>query len=170
MRQGGRILIGNRIELIRTLRAHSWNKVGWFVPLAEALEGLTAKEAAWAPPGGGNTIWQTVKHINFYNEQLICRMTGTPFEANIETNDDTFGPSGDPEDQAGWQETVARTHFLAERLGQLFAEANEADLDVPAGNSTRIDGLAAWIMHDTYHTGQIVLLRKMQGWQGHNWS
>ncbi|HWI52580.1 MAG TPA: DinB family protein [Symbiobacteriaceae bacterium] len=164
-------MIHDRISLIRTLREYSWDKVGWFVPLAEALEGLTAVEAAWQPPGGGNTIWQTVNHLNFYNEQYLARLTNQPFEAKIETNDDTFGAPGDPADSAGWQATLERTRRVAEGLNQFFAAASDADLDQPTGNGnrTRVEGLVAWIMHDAYHTGQIALLRKQQAWKGHKW-
>lgn len=164
-------MIQDRIGLIRTLRDYGWDKVGWFVPLAVALEGVSPVEAAWQPPGGGNTIWQTVNHINFYNEQFLCRLTNTPFEARVETNDDTFGAPGDPEDLAGWQVTLERTRRVAEGLNQFFAAANDADLDLYAGRGTRtqIEGIAAWIMHDAYHTGQIALLRKQQAWRGHKW-
>jgi uncharacterized damage-inducible protein DinB len=158
-------VINDRIGLVRALRDYNWDKVGWFVPLAVALEGVTPAEAAWQPPGGGNTIWQTLNHINYYNEG----MTGQPLEAPTATNDDTFGTPGDPEDGAGWQATLERTRLIAEGLSKVYAEASDLDLDKPAGNTTRIESLAAWIMHDAYHTGQIALLRKQQAWKGYPW-
>lgn len=162
-------MIQDRIGLIRALRDYGWEKVGWFVPLAVTLEGCSAAEAAWQPPGGGNTIWQTVNHINFYNERLVCQMTGRPFEAKISSNDDTFGAPGDPADTDGWQGTLERTRQIAEELNGLFAAAQDSELDLPAGKVSRVEAIASWIMHDSYHTGQIALLRKMQGWKGHNW-
>lgn len=164
------MLIQDRIGLICALRAYSWDKVGWFVPLAVALEGVGPAEAAWQPPGGGNTIWQTVNHINFYNEQLLGRMTNTPVDAPIATNDDTFGAPGDPEDQAGWQATLEKTRRVNEGLNKLFEAASDADLDQKAGENTRVEGLASWIMHDAYHTGQIALIRKQQKWKGYDWT
>lgn len=161
-------MIQDRIGLIRALRAYGWEKVGWFVPLAVTLEGCTAAEAAWQPPGGGNTIWQTVNHINHYNEHLICRMMDRPFET-FGTNEETFGAPGNPEDAASWQATLGQTHRIAEELNGLFGAASDAELDVMIGDASRVDRLASWIMHDTYHTGQIALLRKMQGWKGHTW-
>lgn len=159
-----------RIDLLLKLRDYSWDQVGWFLPLAQAIEGLTAAEAAWQPPGGGNTIWQTVNHINFYNERLLARLTKTPFEG-VNNNDETFQGPGNPEDTAGWQATLERTNRIAIELRQVLAELTDADLEQKVGNGAHTvgDGLTSWVMHDAHHTGQIVLIRKMQGWKGHHW-
>jgi uncharacterized damage-inducible protein DinB len=156
-------MISNRIELLRTLRAYSWDQEGWFPPLKNALQDLTAAQASWQPPGGGNTIWQTVNHLNYYNEMILARITGAPFEATAPDNTSTFGEPGNPEDTAGWLSTLAKTHQIAEGLEKALAELTEADLDRPLRNSTVGEALTSWMMHEAHHTGQIVLIRKMQG-------
>lgn len=146
------------------LREYSWDREGWFAPLAAALEGLGPAEAAWRPPGGGNTIWQTVNHVNYYNERLLCRLTGRTFAGPaLSNNDATFGDPGDPGDASGWQATLERTRRIAEGLRQALAERTDADLDKPLSSASLGEELTAWIMHDAYHTGQIVLIRKQQG-------
>ena len=152
-----------RVGLLRRLKEYGWNREGWFVPLEDALKGLGATEAAWQPPGGGNSIWQTLNHLNFYNERMFHRITNTPAGALPETNEETFGPAVDPADEAGWQQAVAHAGEIAEKLRGALAELGEADLDRPLKQGTVGDSLVAWIMHDAYHTGQIVLLRKQQG-------
>lgn len=156
----------DRIGLLLQQKDHTWDKEDWFVPLAAALDGVGAAEAAWRPPGGGNTIWQTVNHVNYYNERVLSRLTGSPSGPSAENNDTTFGDPGDPRDTAGWQAALERTRHVAEGLRQALSERTDADLDQPraASNSTPLgELLAAWVMHDAYHTGQIVLIRKQQG-------
>lgn len=153
----------DRIGLLRRLRGLTWDKEEWFVPLAASLEGLTAAEAAWRPPGGGNTIWQTVNHINYYDERLLCRLTERPFGPVLPDNDATFGEPGNPDDGTGWQEAVQRTRRVAAGLRTALDARSDADLEQPLSGSSLGEYLTAWIMHDAYHTGQIVLMRKQQG-------
>jgi uncharacterized damage-inducible protein DinB len=163
-------MLQDRMTLLLQLRDYSWDQEGWFLPLAEALKGLEAAGASWQPPGGGNTIWQTVNHVNYYNNRMLLLLTGQPPGPQIE-NDPTFQEPGDPHDTAGWAGTLAETRRIAEGLRQALAERTDADLDQPLGSvspAPLAERMAAWIMHDTYHTGQIVLIRKQQGsWPAH---
>lgn len=150
------------MDAFRMQRELSWEKEEWFVPLAKALEGVGAAEAAWQPPGGGNTIWQTVNHINYWNHRMLGYMTGATMPKGI-TNDETFGEPGSPDDTAGWAATMERTQQVAERVRAVLAELTDADLAKPLGSGTYGAALPSWLTHDAYHTGQIVLIRKQQG-------
>lgn len=152
-----------RTELFGLMRDLVWDREGWYIPLEAALQGLTAGEAAWQPPGGGNTIWQTLNHLNYWNAFMLARLTGRPGDTLIE-NDETFGAAGDPDDEEGWQVAVGRARQLAQELRAAVASLSEADLDRPLKDmGTVASSLAAWTLHDAYHTGQIVLIRRMQG-------
>lgn len=151
------------VGLFAALRETGWDKEGWFLPLAPAIDGISAAVATWQPPGGGNSIWQTVNHVNYYNERYLARVTGAPLGPALPDNDATFADPGNPEDEAGWQATVAKAREIADGWRKVLAELTDADLARKFLDSTLGDTLQAWIMHDTYHTGQIVLLRKMQG-------
>lgn len=153
-----------RVELLGLMREFGWNREAWFVPLEQALQGLTAREAAWQPPGGGNTIWQTLNHLNYWNAFMLGRITGVPADGPPVANDATFGPAGDPNDEEGWRAAVARARQVAEDLQAAVANLSEADLDRPLKDIGSVAAsLTAWAMHDAYHTGQIVLIRRMQG-------
>ncbi|MFD0694606.1 DinB family protein [Paenibacillus sp. GCM10027628] len=142
---------------------HIWEKEEWTVPVSAALEGVTAKEAAWVPPGGGNTIWQTLNHMNYYNERLLSRLTDTSFDKTANTNEETFGQPGNPEDLAGWQAAVQQAQSIAQNLRAALAALTDSDLERPYASSTLGNELPLWIMHDAYHAGQIVLTRKLLG-------
>jgi uncharacterized damage-inducible protein DinB len=156
-------MAGSRVALLVAQKDATWNQEEWFVPLAVALDGVGPAEAAWQPPGGGNTIWQTLNHCNYYNEQLLLRLTGQPMLPQAPANDATFSEPGNPDDAAGWQAALERAHRVNEGLRAALAALTEADLDAERPNGTLGQRLPLWVTHDAYHSGQIVLLRKMQG-------
>lgn len=150
-----------RVDMWQMGHAFAWEKEGWFAPLSALLEGLGPAEAAWQPPGGGNSIWQTINHLNYYNERYLQRMKGEPVGPAPDGNDVTFA-AGNPEDAAAWAATVAKTREVADGYSKLLAEMTDDDLDKPFGQGTVAGVLPALITHMIYHTGQIALIRKMQ--------
>ncbi len=146
------------IDVFRMEYDYSWDMESWFLPLALALQGLNSKEASWQPPGGGNTIWQTVNHLNYYNDLLVKQINGISIEQRTLSNTATFGEPGDPKDDNKWDAAVSETHRIAENLRQALAQVDDSNLE-----KEHIGGLARQIMHNVYHTGQIVLIRKQQG-------
>jgi len=129
-------------------------QAGWHVPLHAALDGLTAAQAAWRPAGGDHSIRQITEHLRFWKRKVIRSLEG---ETWLPTpgDDATFQDPGDPADEPGWS-------ALCADLRQAHADLKRvADRPGPAD-------LLIWVAtHDSYHTGQIVLLRKLQGaWPG----
>lgn len=146
----------------------NWDQEDWIVPLSAALEGLTPEQAAWKPAEGCSTIWQLVNHINYYNTRTLNRLRGEAPAGNATTNDETFGDAGDPEDTEGWKRTVREAeslyHSIRAALAGLQDEALDKALNEPGSNGMTLgEFLSIWITHDGYHSGQIVLLRKLQG-------
>lgn len=145
----------------------------WFASMDQALHGVIAAEAAWTSTGISNSIWQIVNHLIFWNEDVIHRIKGTENPQKAEDNDETFGNPGDPEDEIGWAQTVQRLYEVMNKLKTVIVDLDDEKLTAPyAANSSSIERLLSNIMmHDTYHLGQIVLLRKLQSsWSGVDWS
>lgn len=153
----------NRAQLLLLQRDHAWSQEEWIVPLAVALDGVTAETAAWEPKGGGNSIWQTMMHINYYNDRLLRRLAREPFGTSGPSNDATFEGAGSAADEEGWRKTVSQTHATSARIREVIAGYSDEDLDKPYGPWTVGEQLAAWMLHDAYHSGQIVLIRKQLG-------
>jgi hypothetical protein len=172
------------IELMDIFRMEydfSWDTETWFLPLESALEGLNSTDASWQPPGGGNTIWQTVNHLNYYNALLVRQINdttprkkasnkkatfgdiGQPADSKWKAvlAEDTFGDIGDPADSEKWEAVLAETRLICENLRKSLAQVNDCQLE-----EELVGGLARQILHNVYHLGQIVLIRKQQGsWQ-----
>lgn len=146
------------VQLIGKLREFSWEKESWFPAVLPTLEQVSSQEAAWQPEHGGNSIWQIVHHMNYYNEYILSKLGAYQGSFQL-TNQETFQQPGDPQDRAGWEETHRKVRDIHEQLNAVLANLTDADLT----KNQLGESLAAWVMHDAYHVGQIVLLLRAQG-------
>ncbi|MGN7472215.1 DinB family protein [Brevibacillus sp. SAFN-007a] len=154
----------NRMELL----VHEWectyDKEDWYPPLKDALSGVTAAQASWRPEGeAANTIWENVSHLLYFKERLLHRLSGTDFSGTAETNDDTFRPSGTPDDEAAWQATVQRMETVHRQIHERLVALSDEAFDQPLPNIPTGQSVMSIILHDAFHTGQIVQIRKLQG-------
>lgn len=134
---------------------------GWYPPYADALRGVDAHLANWEPQGmAANTIWETVVHITHFKERLLMRIQGQP-DQQISSNDDTFVVTG--ESEVEWQNAVARLFAVHEALRVALERMREEDLDQPLPKEPLVNQFLDLIVHDAYHTGQIILIRKLNG-------
>ena len=139
-------------SLLEQLRT-SHDQQDWFVPVKPALDGVTAAQASWKPQGGDHSIGQLANHLLFWNSQQLAKFKGVApakFDGN---NDETFNAF----DQARWNEVREKLDRVLTELEKLVAGADEKTLQSWAPTLGRI------ATHNAYHTGQILLLRKMQG-------
>lgn len=142
----------------------TYDEEDWYPPLRAALAGVDAKEASWRADGtAANTIWETVTHLLYYKERFLHRLSGTNFAAEVQSNEETFIPQGSSDDEEAWKRTVQRLeevhHLLYEKLRSLTME----ELQQPLPQVSVQQSAMSLVMHDAFHTGQIVQLRKMRG-------
>jgi len=141
----------------------AYGKEDWYPPLADALSGLSVEQATWRPAGERvNTIWETVMHLIFYKERYLKRLTGEEngYPEGL-TNDGTFAIP-EPTDE-NWTDSLTKLkaiHFgIRDRLANM--EEDRLNEKIP---QTEIGAWALSLsLHDAYHAGQIILLRKLQG-------
>ncbi len=157
----------NTVDLLSIQKNNTWNREEWIVPLANALQGVTAEQAEWTPPGGGNSIRETLNHINYYNNRILDRLKNISSAPGVQTNEETFTNPVHPDGAEGWTATLAETERTAYELSQAIAGLQDSDLLAPySSTSSEVllgEELARWMLHDAYHSGQIVLIRKQQG-------
>lgn len=143
---------------------HTWDfseTEGWYPPLFQALDGVDLETATWRPQGAAaNTIWETVAHLSFFKDRLLHRFDGKDWDEAL-TNDSTFVVMGTSE--ADWQADKNRIYLLHRALRDRIAAFDEPDLDrifhdAPAGAQ-----VLDLVVHDAYHTGQIIFVRKLKG-------
>lgn len=141
----------------------------WFASLNQSLQGVTAAEAASTNSENINSIWQIVNHLIFWNEDVIHRIKGTENPLKPESNEETFGSPGNLEDEISWGMTVERLNDVMYELKTVIADLDDEKLKTSyAPDRYSIERLLSNIMmHNSYHIGQIILMRKLQSsWEG----
>ncbi|HET6983025.1 MAG TPA: DinB family protein [Myxococcaceae bacterium] len=125
----------------------------WFVPVKPAIDGVTAAQAVWKPQGGDHSIGQLANHLLFWNSQNLAKFKGVAAPKFDGNNDETFNAF----DQAKWDQVRKDLDRVLTELEKLVEGADEKTLHKWAPTLGRI------ATHNAYHTGQILVLRKMQG-------
>jgi uncharacterized damage-inducible protein DinB len=137
-------------------------------PVVAILAGVTAAQAATAPPNGAHSIWAIVLHMTAWRREVAARASGAP------AGEPAAGDwPGVPEPTAeGWRkaiEDLAAAHReVVEAASRLTdAEVFEPTIDRrnrPLGTGvTRYELLHGLVQHDAYHAGQIGILRRVLG-------
>jgi len=144
---------------------------------AGSLRGVSEVEAAWRPAPGRHSIWELVLHIAYWKYAVRRRLVG--------------GPSGAfPRSPSNWPAVPQRVDAKAWKADRALlrdehAQVVEAirgfdparfDEVAPGGTSSSAgsgsgagagsgtmfgDLIMGVVMHDTYHTGQIQLLKRL---------
>ncbi|CAH1217154.1 hypothetical protein PAECIP111892_04351 [Paenibacillus auburnensis] len=138
----------------------------WAPPLSAALEGVNAEQASWKPGEAGNSIWETVKHLTYYKERLLIKLKGLPKLPDLESNDATFTVTESGEE--AWGQAVAKLKSVHASLREIIEALEEGAYEWGGSGHAPGEEVMSLILHDCYHTGQIVLVRKLQGsWPSH---
>lgn len=149
------------VTFARTL-GHALRGEGAHVEVLAALDGMSWRLAGERPPGAPHTIYQILNHLIYWQDVFIQRLTGA------------HAPPP-PHAAAGWPGTAApaaevewlgAVRRFSEGLAcvQALVSVDTLDEALPNWNHrTRAEAIAGTASHNSYHLGQIVLLRRMLG-------
>jgi len=158
--------------------AHTMNRLffdannGWRCPFTEAITELSSHQAAWTPVPGMNSIWALVNHIRIEEEVALLRLRGLPVDYASLGDKDGWPPAGPSDDEDGWHQACERAIAVHQELTAAIAALTDAELLEPyhEGWPNRWYVLQCLMDHTGYHTGQIVMLRRLQGsWRALQW-
>ncbi|MBP0726952.1 DinB family protein [Bacillus sp. RG28] len=153
-----------RKDLLLYVLDSTFDKESWYAPLKNAIEGITAEQANWRPAGEATkTIWENVNHLIYYKERLVANMDGCNWTHNLD-GDETFHLTEQSNEEKEWKKVVERVENAHHNLRQILSHISIEEL-----NENSLEGkLMDILLHDAYHTGQIIQIRKMQGsWPSH---
>jgi uncharacterized damage-inducible protein DinB len=150
------------IELFRGRGAH--------VDPTACVEDLSAEAAARTIPGFPHSIWQLLSHMNYWINYETRRIDGgTPHYPQHASESWPAEPA--PPSDSAWKAEVARFRSLIELQTQL-AQSDSAALsrEIPraheqqTGKSSTV-GALLWqtLVNNSYHTGQIAMIRRCIG-------
>ena len=151
----------SKIDVLIEQHTACYDADGWFVCLRTALHGVTAEQAGWKPAGVDNSIHETVNHLIFWNERWLQRYRGELNKPEDVENKGTF-----KSDEADWQRTLVKLWSLMDEWRDKLAVITDEKLTQFVNAEYQApwtSPLAHQNIHNAYHIGQIVLLRKLQG-------
>ena len=148
-------------QLRRALEGEAWHGPS----VLEALEGVSAEQAAARPIAGAHSIWELVLHLcGTYG--LVLRRLGGDGRQLAESED--WPPVPEPSAE-NWSASIRALKRLNEELRQAVQSFPVERLDqplVPEAPYTAYTQFIGVTQHDLYHAGQIALLKKTLGSEG----
>ena len=144
----------------------SYCRKDWFVPLKDSLTGLTEKQATWNEGPGYHSIYGIVTHLIFWNERWLNKFKGIAVGKVELDNRKTFKPGAIEISREEWDISQKKLFEIMESWVNGMKEIDDSFFSIPVHNQAD-DPWSAYIsqliMHNIYHTGQIVTIRKIQG-------
>ncbi|HET9948817.1 MAG TPA: DinB family protein [Longimicrobiales bacterium] len=138
------------------------------VTLARAVDGLPARLRGRRPQGSPYSVWELLEHIRITQRDLLEFCTN-PAYREPEWPDDYWPHSPEPESDGAWEDSLAAIERDREELRR-WTETAPLDLTakIPHGTGqTYLRTVLVALDHLAYHTGQIVLVRRLLGaWEG----
>jgi uncharacterized damage-inducible protein DinB len=140
--------------LIEQLKSvHDENR--WFVCFNYAIKNLEPGQAKEKREDQPYSIAEIVQHLYFYNERYMSRFRGEEVPERPR-HYDTFQNHGGIE----WEVRISDFQMVMNLFKQELETCNEEKLEVWG------ETLSNLFMHNAYHIGQIVTIRKQNGWWG----
>ncbi|NHM32035.1 DinB family protein [Bacillus sp. C11] len=148
----------NQTDLLLRMLDTTFEKESWYVPFKPAIEGITADQVMWRPVGEATkTIWENVNHLVCYKERLVANLEGREWTFDLD-GDETFNLLNKYEDKE-WLAIVERAEIVQRSLRQALSKTTKEELKQNSFEEKLLDIM----LHEAYHTGQIIQIRKMQG-------
>lgn len=139
--------------LIGQLR-NTYSHQDWFVPLQAAIQELSAEKVNRKDSTGNHSIGELVSHIAFWNERILIAFEGNTPPDFDNNNESTFLHY----QGKGWEQTLGKLDSIQRRWEKAIGQASDSQL-----NKWQ-DEIANMCNHTAYHTGQIIYIRRQQGW------
>ncbi|MBL8810054.1 MAG: DinB family protein [Planctomycetaceae bacterium] len=153
------------VELLVRILNEAFERKSWHgTNLKGSIRGLTFKHVSWRPQPERHNIWEHVLHCAYWKYTVRRRLTGEKRGSFSLKGSNWFErPVPGCQDQSAWDDSVELLTETHRSLVAVIQSLSPDQLNKPAAGGetsilTLITGIAA---HDTYHAGQIQLLKKL---------
>ena len=138
-----------------------------FDSLEAQVANITAEQALWKPAGTEHSVWEMAYHLWYWNERWLKRYHGESPGARTAVIAETFqAPENPTEDD--WRTAVEKLFSVMDGWKDALENITDEKLKEPVSErytDAWFYPLANMMVHNAYHTGQIVIIRKIAG----NW-
>ncbi len=146
-------------KLLEKMMDNALSGKGAHVGTMNLFEGLDWKVAGTRPEGAPHSIFQLLNHLSYWDDWVVKWLDGGDPKVPKHASGGWPG-SLSPTSAKDWQGAVRG--FRSE-LARLVRQSREADLLTTRGEHSRLGMLQALASHNSYHAGQVVVLRQMLG-------
>jgi uncharacterized damage-inducible protein DinB len=148
-------------DLRRIYEGNAWHGPS----VLDAIDGVTADQAAKRPLAGAHSIYELTHHVAAWIGEVTSRLQGN---APGMPADGDFPPTDLRVDNTAWSDVRARLERRQAELLEALSSFDEHRLDEPVDPRNKgVDGpvtyralLSGLAQHSAYHAGQIVVLKK----------
>ncbi len=149
-------MTNNRKILEKTV-GNALSGKGSHVATKSLFSGLGWKAAGVRPEGAPHSIYQLLKHMSYWQDWVVKWLDGEdPRVPKHASGGWPGGPS--PANAREWQQAVRN---FRSGLMKLDRQSRDVDLLTMRGKHSRLGMLQSLASHNSYHLGQVVLLRQM---------
>jgi len=134
-----------------TFARRNWGHRG----LRAALRGVSLAEARWTPGRGVHSVWEQINHVAYWKRYVLERVRGRSRQTN-----QAWPRAG--RTAAELRRALAMLERLHRDLQATIRALSPEAFDAAGGpRYSAIQLLLGEAAHDAYHTGQILLTRKL---------
>lgn len=141
-----------------------FDQSAWFASAKSALENLSADEAFWKPSHEIHSVAEIINHLNFYNQKHLRRFKGEDVKRTETEIAETF-----LYEIADWNKLLSEFTEIMSEWKNLLETVDDAKLSEKISSKSEHEWslpIAHMNIHNAYHIGQIVVVRKLHG----NWN
>jgi hypothetical protein len=126
------------------------------------VSNMPAEIRGTRPKGASHSPWELLEHMRIAQSDILRYSRGDADYAAAEFPQGYWPASPEPPNDKAWDESVAK--FRADR-DAFAAIVNDDSIDlfakIPTGTATWLAQILLAADHNTYHLGQLVLVRKI---------
>lgn len=151
-------------ELLRLLSPSSGNRL-WFggaSPIG-CLRGVSLQAALWKPYSKGRSIWEQALHVAYWIYAVRRVLDGSP-KGSFPRSPSNWPAPPDRPDETSWRNDRALLKSEYSEFVNIVRDLPSRILDEPAPGNRKyryIDLLFGVVQHNTHHTAQIQLLKRL---------
>ena len=146
-------------KLLESMIGDALSGKGAHVGTKALFDGLDWKAAGTRPEGAPHSIFQLLNHLSFWQAWVVKWLDGG--DPKVPKHASGGWPSEvSPASAKEWQRSV---RGFRSGLVRLARQSRESDLLTKRGKHSRLGMLQAIASHNSYHGGQVVVLRQMLG-------
>ncbi|SDN68105.1 DinB superfamily protein [Paenibacillus sp. yr247] len=135
----------------------------WFKPSKTILNDVSVNDAVRKAEDYPHSIWEIANHLIFWNEMWLNRFINNDLLESNTTNDETFESDHLEQNDTSWNETIRRLSNGFVHWREVITNCDESKLEkrVPNYFNAQWWGVISNLcIHNAYHIGQIMLLKK----------